>query len=129
MAEINIQQLASEIARGLQEYSQEVVKGINLKSEKISKEAVKELKKTSPKRYGKYAKAWRKKTETKFGEPNNHIIHVDKPHYRLTHLLEHGHAKVNGGRVQGQPHIEPAEREVVEKFIREVEEVIANGSR
>lgn len=127
MANINIDQLAAEIARGLSEYSQEVVEKVNISSEKVGKSAVKQLKQTSPKRHGKYAKSWTMKTEKLFGQPDKRIVHVKAPHYRLTHLLEKGHAKVNGGRVDGIPHIRPAEEEVIREFTREVEEAIKRG--
>ncbi|HHT47544.1 MAG TPA: HK97 gp10 family phage protein [Firmicutes bacterium] len=127
MANINIDQLAAEIARGLAEYSQDVVEKVNVSSEKVGKAAVKRLKQTSPKRTGAYAKAWAMKTEKAIGQPHTRIIHAKAPHYRLTHLLEYGHAKVGGGRVEGRPHIRPAEEEVIREFTREVEEVIKRG--
>ena len=129
MANVNIDQLASEIAKGLSEYSQDVVEKVNISSEKVGKAAVKRLKKTSPKRpgSGKYAKAWTIKTEPEVGQPHKRIVHVKAPHYRLTHLLEHGHAKVGGGRVDGIPHIRPAEEQVIKDFVQEVEEAIKRG--
>lgn len=126
MANVSIDQLAAEIAKGLAEYSQEVVEKVNLSSEKVGKSAVKRLKETSPKDKGKYAKSWRVKTDPQVGQPNTLTIH-NKDHYYLTHLLEHGHAKKGGGRVAGIPHIRPAEEMVIEQFIREVEEAIKNG--
>lgn len=127
MANISIDQLAAEIAKGLAEYSQEVVEKVNISSARVGKSAVKQLKSTSPKRYGKYAKSWAMKTEPEVGQPHKRIVHVKAPHYRLTHLLEKGHAKVNGGRVEGIPHIRPAEEMVIEQFMREVEEAIKRG--
>jgi len=126
MTNIDIDQLAAEIAKGLSEYSQDVVEKVNLSSEKVGKSAVKRLKETSPKDKGKYAKSWRVKTDPQVGQPNTLTIH-NKDHYYLTHLLEHGHAKKGGGRVAGIPHIRPAEEMVIEQFIREVEEAIERG--
>ena len=127
MSKINIDQLAAEIARGLADYSQDVVEKVNVSSDKVGKAAVKQLKQTSPKRHGKYAKSWTMKTEPEVGQPHKRIVHVKAPHYRLAHLLEHGHAKVGGGRVEGIPHIRPAEEEVIREFTREVEEAIKRG--
>ena len=126
MANISIDQLAKEIAQGLADYSQDVVEKVNASSEKVGKAAVKRLKETSPKDKGKYAKSWRVKTEPQVGQPNTLIIH-NKDHYYLTHLLEHGHAKKGGGRVEGKPHIRPAEEQVIKEFMAEVEEAIKNG--
>jgi hypothetical protein len=127
MANINIDQLAAEIAKGLADYSQDVVEKVNASSEAVGKAAVKRLKQTSPKRYGKYAKSWTMKTEKAIGQPHTRIIHAKAPHYRLTHLLEYGHAKVGGGRVEGRPHIRPAEEMVIREFMAEVEEAIKRG--
>ena len=127
MANISVDQLAAEIARGLAEYSQDVVEKVNVSSEKVGKAAVKKLKQTSPKRYGNYAKSWAMKTEPEVGQPHKRIVHVKAPHYRLTHLLEYGHAKRGGGRVEGKPHIRPAEEMVIQEFVVEVEEAIERG--
>jgi len=126
MANISIDQLANEIAKGLQEYSSDVIDGIDEASEKISKNAVKKLKQDSPKDTKKYSKGWAVKTEKKYGETNSHIIYnKNKP--GLTHLLEHGHAKRGGGRVEGKPHIRPVEEQVINEFTAEVEKVIKGG--
>ena len=132
MANVSVDQLAAEIAKGLAEYSQDVVERVNASSERIGKAAVKQLKQTSPKRYGNYAKSWTMKTEPEVGQPHKRIVHVKAPHYRLAHLLEYGHAVANAGpgkkdRVDGIPHIRPAEEEVIREFTREVEEAIKRG--
>jgi hypothetical protein len=136
MANVSIDQLAAEIAKGLAEYSQDVVEKVNVSSEKVGKAAVKQLKKTSPRRPppvgGKYAKSWAMKTEPEVGQPHTRIIYVKAPHYRLTHLLEYGHVVVNAGpgkkdRVDGIPHIRPAEEMVIKEFTAAVEEAIKRG--
>ncbi|MEN6391085.1 MAG: hypothetical protein ABFD04_11770 [Syntrophomonas sp.] len=126
MANINIDQLAAEIAQGLADYSQDVVEKVNISGERVGKAAVKKLKAVKFKTGGEYSKSWRLKTEPEVGQPNKQIIH-NKDHYRLTHLLEKGHAKVGGGRVEGIPHIRPVEEEVIRDFTAEVEEVIRRG--
>ena len=123
---IQIDELASEIANGLSEYTQDIIQGINEKSEMVSNAAVKKLKQNSPKKTGKYARSWKLQTEKYHGEPDRHIVYNGK-HYWLTHLLEFGHVKASGGRVEAKPHIGPIEEETAEEFVREVEEVIRNG--
>ena len=131
MAKIKVDQLAAEIAKGLAEYSQDVVEKVNVSSEKVGKAAVKRLKQTSPRRPppigGKYAKSWTMTTFKNYGQPDVRVIHAKAPHYRLVHLLEKGHALVNGGRTRPQPHVAPAEEEVIREFTREVEEAIKRG--
>lgn len=53
--------------------------------------------------------------------------YVKAPHYRLTHLLVHGHAKKNGGRVQGDPFLQNALDEVLPAYENEVKEAVKNG--
>ena len=88
----------------------------------ISKEAVRELKSTSPKWTGEYGKSWMSTKTHSGGE-----VIYNKNHYRLTYLLEHGHAKRRGGRVQAYPHIKKVEEKAVNEFIEKVEKAASEG--
>lgn len=90
---------------------------------RVAKEAAQKLKQTSPKRQGKYARSWKVKQE-KGRLKVLATVFSDKPEYRLAHLLEYGHAKRGGGRVQGIEHIAPVEEwannEAVDRIIEEI---------
>jgi len=121
--EIKLDRLALTIEQELKLYSRDVLEVLNREGETIAKDGAAKLRETSPKRTGRYAKGWTVKSERAHGKPTRYIIHNrDRPH--LAHLLEHGHAKRGGGRVQGQPHIAPVEEEVVAAYLAAVEEAI-----
>lgn len=66
---------------------------------------------------GKYNKSWTRKMERKRLYASVKVY--NKNHYRLTHLLEFGHAKVNGGRAPAFPHIAPVNDRVEDMFVTE----------
>lgn len=110
--------LTDEIAKALREYTDDVTEKLDDAKDEISKEAVAELKSTSPKKTGDYAKGWsRKKTA------HGYVVY-NRTDYQLTHLLENGHAKRNGGRVRSYPHIAPVEQKVIDKFTRAAEKAV-----
>lgn len=121
---IKPEQLQSTIQQMLHDIPQKVDNVIDEAAEKVSKEAVKTLRATSPKRPGggRYAKGWATK---KVGKQ---IVIHNKTDYQLTHLLENGHDIVSHGRkvghYGGQKHIAPVEQEVIEKMTEEVEKGI-----
>ena len=79
---------------------------------KTGKKALKVVRKKAPVQSGEYKKNWRAKEVQGgvFGSQTSVIIH-NKKDYRLVHLLENGHQKVSGGRVEGIPHVRPAYQE------------------
>lgn len=84
-----------------------------------AKDTVERLKATSPRRPngGEYARTWRRK-KTKDG--TGWVVY-NKDNYRLTHLLEYGHAVHNqygatNKRAAAHPHIKPAEQEGAKEF-------------
>lgn len=115
---IKVNEIDKAITAMLEGYEEEVSSIVAEETEKAIKYAVKELKATSPKRKGKYASSWKQKTEK--GRLNTSAVAYNDKHYRITHLLEFGHAKRGGGRAAGQveprPHIERVNDETMKKL-------------
>ena len=123
---IQIDQLADTVMRELENYAETTTDGVKAAVKKAANTVKKEISATAPVRTGKYAKSWATKTT---GE-NSHAIEItvhSRNRYQLAHLLEHGHAKRNGGRVAARPHIAAAEQHGVEELEREIERSIRNG--
>lgn len=124
---IPLQELEIAIVKELAEYSDEVAEGIKREVKSVAKEAVRTLKSTSPRDTGKYAQGWASKVEYESAEDIRvRIYNRKKP--QLTHLLENGYAKVNGGRVDGRPHIGPVEQQIKEKLQSGVKVVVKGGA-
>lgn len=123
MANIKIEDLASTIAKELTEYSQEVTDGIKAEVKTVAKECKNEIQPNSPVDTGSYRKGWQVKTAYESSSDIRVVIR-NRTDYQLTHLLEYGHAKVNGGRVNGKPHIRPAEEHAEQKLIKKVKVVV-----
>lgn len=99
------------------------------------KAAKEQVKANSPRRKGDYAEGWRIKKSKKGNAGkivgNCSVIVYNKDHYRLTHLLEHGHIVRNQygaptratakRRVMGQPHIADAQKHGEEILLHELE--------
>lgn len=91
----------------LEQALQENVDALKERVTEACKVAKSDLRENSPKKTGEYAKGWTYTVkETAPGSFTGVVYQKNKP--GLTHLLEKGHAKRNGGRVAGIPHIEPA---------------------
>lgn len=116
---IHIDKLSTSIETELGKYSQEVADQIKQDVQDVAKECVAEIKQKSPKRTGKYRRGWRAEVVYESNEDIRVIVR-NKTAWQLTHLLEFGHAKVNGGRVEGIPHIGPAEQRAKKILIEKV---------
>ncbi len=116
----SIDNLAAEVMKGLQEYSELADDEMKKAVKKTATSVKKEISANAPHDTGTYAKSW---TSSKVKETSHNLrmtVH-SRNRYRLAHLLENGHAKRGGGRVSGKPHIQPAEKngeELLENLIR-----------
>ena len=117
-------ELGKVIQEIFDEYEDHVAKVVKDTLPVVGKNTVKELKKTSPKRKGKYAKGWKSKIEKdRLGDK---VVVYNKTSYQLTHLLEKGHANRGGGRTNAIPHIGPAEEKAVNETLKMIKKGIQN---
>lgn len=125
MANVGIDQLAAEIANAVREYTEDVTEGINKEVESAANKVLAEAKRLAPKRTGEYVKGF-KKTDKSLSGKRQYVI-WNKKYYRLVHLLEFGHAKVGGGRVQAYPHLRPAHDKFAGELPENIKRIIRNG--
>lgn len=121
MSGIKIDALAGEVMKRMEEYAADVSSDMKTEAKAVAKEAVKELKQTSPggpgSKKGHYKDGWSSKVESENAVTIGiRVYNRKKP--GLTHLLEKGHAKRGGGRVEGRPHISVAENNAAENYER-----------
>lgn len=126
---VSIDQLGEAIAQELTVYNTHVIDGIKKETRKSMKQLVADTKATAP--VGNRKKHYRDSITSKKLSENERSItmlwYVKGSDYRLSHLLENGHALRNGGRTNGTHFISKANDAIIKKYIEAVEEVIKNG--
>ena len=117
--------LLKEINRELTLYHETVLGRINQAAKEAVGELVKKTKVTAPKQTGEYRKHISSKLlkKSRLGD-ETYVWYVKPPDHRLTHLLVHGHAKVNGGRTKADPFLRNAVDDVRADFEKAVEEAV-----
>lgn len=128
---MDVKNLADAIMDELQNYADGVTVAVGEAVGKVIDEVNNEIAKhiTFNQPTGEYIKSFRVRKSAKTKKGRSAIWYVAEPHYRLTHLLENGHALRNGGRSREFPHIRYGE-ELGKKRMEELtEEAIKNAGR
>ena len=123
MGKIGIDRLAEELGDLLDDYAEEVAEAVKDSAKARAAQVKKDIKQNSPKDTGEYAKGWAFKTIKDDKEVICAVVY-NKKKPQLAHLLEFGHAKQNGGRVEGYPHIGPAEQKAVKAFVDDIKKAV-----
>lgn len=126
---IGINQLGDAIAKELTLYGQHIIDGVKKEAKKSMKDLVEQTRATAP--VGNRSKHYRDSISSKKLSENDRSVsylwYVKGSDYRLSHLLEKGHATRNGGRTRGTHFIQNASDPILEAYLKKVEEVIKNG--
>jgi len=120
---IPVDQLAKEVMDGLEEYAELAADVLKKEIQAAGKVAKTQIEQTAPRKTGRYAKSWAVKKTSETSNSLAVTVH-SKNRYKLTHLLENGHAKRGGGRVAAIPHIAPAEEKAAQSLEQNIERAL-----
>ena len=125
---IKAEDLSSAIADELKIYSKGIREQVDEEARKSAEELVVKTKATAP--VGKRRKHYKNSIsmkEIRTVRTSTYVWYVKGPDYRLSHLLEKGHALRNGGRVEGTHFIKNAAGPIIRDYEEKVKEIIKNG--
>ena len=120
---VSVDELASAINEGLQEYATLAAAGVKSAVRKSAKTVKEQIEAGAPTRTGHYKSSWVATKQEESSQSLQMVVH-SKDRYQLAHLLENGHAKRGGGRVAGRPHIAPAEQAGIEQLQSLIEKAL-----
>ena len=122
------EKLAADIDQILKEYQDGVLKGMDNAIKKLAskgRNAIKrETRNVTNKKRRRYSNGWMYKMEPGSNRWAASAVIYNKRQPGIAHLLEHGHAKVNGGRTNPRVHIQPVADQIANDAIGEIKKEI-----
>ena len=115
--------LAAAVSEALAEYRDAATQDVKKAVKSAGKTIKEEINASAPVRTGKYAASWKSRTTAEDSQGIQVTVH-SPTRYQIAHLLEHGHAMRNGGRVRAIPHIAPAEEIGVGQLMKDLEKAL-----
>ena len=122
---VTIEGLSAAIHEQLIIYAKQVTEDVNTVGQTAAEKLKRLTKSTAPKMTGDYRKhiAIAEQVNPATGM-KTYVWHVKAPDHRLTHLLVHSHAKVNGDRTEADPFLHKALETVLPEYEEAVEEAL-----
>ena len=127
---IKMTELDKTLNRILRGYTDEVTEDTKEVVDIVTDKALKVVKKHAPvdqkntSRKGKYKRSLRRKTVYESLTEKKNVIYASGEEYRLTHLLEKGHATIDGGHTEEHPHFYYGDNLVKEDLLKELKKKI-----
>jgi len=117
---VSVDDLSTAVKRELEEYGDFTAEEVKKIVEEVGESVKQEIQANAPVDTGAYRKSWKVTKQKETATSKTVVVH-SKNRYRLTHLLEKGHAKRGGGRVAAKVHIAPAEANAEKQLMERVE--------
>lgn len=123
---VSIDDMADAIMEEMEKYADLAADSLKEAVKETAASIHKDIQSGAPADTRKYKKSWSVKNVREDSESIDLVVH-SRNRYQLAHLLEHGHAKRNGGRVAARPHIAAAEERGSEKLAEAIKEKLKGG--
>ena len=126
---VEIDKLADAVAEELTLYDKQVSEALRKQTDKSMRQLVQETKGTAPVGHRKkhYRDSISSKTTKDSYREYEKTWYVKGSDYRLSHLLNNGHALRDGGRYEGTQFITKAAVSVIKDYEEAIREVLQNG--
>lgn len=118
MKTVSVDEMGNAIQKEFEEYVEHTADEVKKIVSKVADDVKEKIQEGAPVDTGAYKKSWTI-TKTKDSALGAEYTVHSKTRYRLTHLLEFGHAKRGGGRVKAIPHIAKGENLAISELKKE----------